>query len=512
MDEVNGLSLQCSPIGKGTKAAVKVRFGEQLIAHETVDLGSEKKRVEFARMIAGKAADVDAQELAELLLQASDKPERQAQPSPDETDLLAQAQAALDETPHDIKAEAEAMLAAPDLLERVAADLVDVGIAGERELAGIVFLTGVSRLLDRPLALIAQGPSSSGKSFVVERTATLFPPEAVLLAKSLTPQALVYMKPGSLRHRWIVAGERSRVEDDNTAEATRGLREMISSGKLSKLIACKGASGQIESKLVEQDGPIAYCESTTLSRIFDEDRNRCLVVNTDERSSQTRKIMEAVAQAAAGLVTADREAITARHHCMQRLLMQIPVVIPFAPRLCELLAVAAELPVETRRAFPMVLNTVEAVALLHQRQRDRDGDGRIIATAYDYGAARSLLSRAIARSVGEGVGDPARRFHERLERLACEDRDLPAVFTAADIRKHVRASRSTVSGWLSELLDAGAIEIAEPEDRQPRGGRPPKAYRLTDRGIDAGEEWLPSVDELFNRGRTNRTNPTKAMP
>jgi hypothetical protein len=507
MDDTSGLSLQCSPIGKGTKAAVKVRFGDSLIAHETVDLGSEKKRVEFAGMIARKAADVDAQELAELLLQASDEPRRPAAATSGEVDLESLSQAALDDTPHDIKAAAEEMLLSPDLLDRVAVDLVDVGIAGERELAAIVYMTGVSRLLDKPLALIAQGPSSSGKSFVIERTATLFPPESVLLAKSLTPQSLVYMPAGSLRHRWVVAGERSRVEDDNTAEATRGLREMISSGKLSKLIACKGASGQIESRLVEQDGPIGYCESTTLSHIFDEDRNRCLVVNTDERSSQTKAIMQAVAQAAAGLLTADREAIAARHHCLQRMLVRVPVVIPFAVRLCELLSLAADLPVETRRAFPMILQMVEAIALLHQRQRSRDGDGRIIATAADYGFAHRLLCKTIARSVGEGIGDPARRFYDRLQRLD----ELPEVFTAADIRRHIRASRSTVAGWLSELADIGAIELAEPNDRPPRGGRPPKAYRITDRGVEAGEEWLPAVEELFSPGRTNRTNPAKVL-
>ncbi len=507
MDETNGLSLQCSPVGKGTKAAVKVRFGEELIAHETVDLGSEKKRLEFARMVAAKAPAVEADELAGMLLQASDEPQRSPAVAADEVDLDALAQAALEETPHDVKADAEAMLAAPDLMDRLAVDLVDVGIAGERELATICYMTGVSRLLEKPLALIAQGPSSSGKSFVIERTATLFPPEAVLLAKSLTPQALVYMKNGSLRHRWVVAGERSRVENDDTAEATRGLREMISSGKLSKLIACKGPTGQIESRLVEQDGPIAYAESTTLSRIFDEDRNRALLVNTDERSSQTKAIMEAAAMSAAGLVAVDREALVARHHCIQRMLVRVPVVIEFAPRLCELLSLGADLPVETRRAFPMILTMVSAVALLHQRQRDRDGDGRIIATAADYGHARRLLSKAIARAVGEGVGDPARRFHERLERLE----ELPQVFTAADIRKHVRASRSTVNGWLAELTDAGAIEVAEAPDRSPRGGRPPRAYRLAERGLDAGDEWLPSVDELFESGRTNRTNPAKAF-
>jgi len=35
--------------------------------------------------------------------------------------------------------------------------------------------------------------------------------------------------PGSLVHRFIVAGERSRLENDASAESRRALREMISS-------------------------------------------------------------------------------------------------------------------------------------------------------------------------------------------------------------------------------------------------------------------------------------------
>src|SRR5262249_16728051 len=83
------------------------------------------------------------------------------------------------------------------------------------------YLAGVSRLLERPLAVIVQGPSSSGKSYVIAKVAELFPPEAVVLAHQMTPQALFHMEPGSLEHRFVVAGERSRLENDDSAEATR---------------------------------------------------------------------------------------------------------------------------------------------------------------------------------------------------------------------------------------------------------------------------------------------------
>ncbi len=40
----------------------------------------------------------------------------------------------------------------------------------------------------------------------------------------------------ALEHRWVVAGERSRQQDDDASEATRALREMQSAGRLSKLL------------------------------------------------------------------------------------------------------------------------------------------------------------------------------------------------------------------------------------------------------------------------------------
>ena len=56
------------------------------------------------------------------------------------------------------------------------------------------------------------------------------------LATSLTPNALYYKEPGSLIHRFVVAGERSRIQDDVHAEATRALREMQASGELTKTV------------------------------------------------------------------------------------------------------------------------------------------------------------------------------------------------------------------------------------------------------------------------------------
>src|SRR5262249_50731152 len=158
--------------------------------------------------------------------------------------------------------------------------------------------------------------------------------ETVIRATQFTPQSLFYMPPGSLVHKFVVTGERSRIDDDDVAETTRALREMLTAGRLSKLITAKGEGGQLETRLVEQEGPIAYAETTTLSKVFNEDENRCISLHTDERPEQTENVIARAAEDYAFPLAASRQSqeIVLRHHAMQRLLEPGVVVIPWAGR------------------------------------------------------------------------------------------------------------------------------------------------------------------------------------
>jgi hypothetical protein len=205
----------------------------------------------------------------------------------------AQASAAelLEEMPEEIRLQAERLLQDPALFNVIQNDLEALGIAGERDLAMTTYLVGTSRQLAKPLNMRIHGPTASGKSYIPDVVAECFPPETVIRATQITPQAFFHLEPGALKHRFVLAGERCRKEDDEAAEKTRALRELLASGKLSKLVCVKGAGGAIVTRLIEQDGPIAYIESTSLAKVFEEDANRCLSVFTDERPEQTKCIV-----------------------------------------------------------------------------------------------------------------------------------------------------------------------------------------------------------------------------
>lgn len=495
------LDFRWSPTGKGMKTVLRVFDGEDLIETDTVDLAKTTKRTEFAARLADRLG-VPVENVEAELLRITNERSAANEPKPDPEpvdDLGEQTRAALEQTDHDVREEADRLLEDPELIDRIQADIEAVGVAGEDDLRLTLYLVGCSRLLPRPLAAIVQGQSSSGKSYTVERVASLFPPEAVVLATQMTPQALFHARPGSLSHRWVVAGERSRLENDDKAEATRALREMLSAGRLTKMMPCK-VEGEIQTVTIDQPGPIAFVESTTSARVFEEDANRCIMLSTDERRLQTKTIMRRLALHASGKLTSDGPRVVARHHALQRLLERRTIVIPFADQLADVLEVFADR-VECRRAYPMLLALVQASALLHQRQRQTDQDGRLIAEPADYGIAARLLSGPLARTIGESLSDPAQRFFDRL--LAEVDdpiAPLPVPFTAKDVRRRLKIGKSTVAGFLSELEDKGFLDAAEVA--AAGRGRPPRAWKPTGRdGEDV--DVLPPVEKLFPQGGGN---------
>src|SRR5262249_26013572 len=142
-------------------------------------------RRRFTRALVEKLPQANPQEVEAELLRLADATLTNAPPAgagpPGAVPEL------LNEMPKDIRDEADAMLDDPLLMKQVIDDVAALNVAGERELTATVFLIGVSRLLPRPLAGIVQGPSSSGKSYLIEKTASLFPPEAVIHATQMTP-------------------------------------------------------------------------------------------------------------------------------------------------------------------------------------------------------------------------------------------------------------------------------------------------------------------------------------
>ena len=158
------------------------------------------------------------------------------------------------------------------------------------------------------------------------------------------------------------------------------------------------------------------------------------------------------------------------------------IAIPFAGRLGNAFNRDR---VEARRGFPMLLSAINAVALLHVRQRERDGAGRIVAELQDYEIAREVFGNAIGRSMGADMSKPARRT---LNKATAQ---IIGTFNASDIiaLDGVGVGDSAIYGYISEWRSAGAVKIIE-EGK----GSSSALYEFTD--AEASTFALPGVDAI----------------
>src|SRR5581483_7963728 len=350
--------------GASLRVGLKLSVGDERVI-DAVDLYSARSRNGFLSRVAeaqlGERIEVERDLLR--LLDAIEKHQaaESAPPAAPKLEMIAGE-----------REEAMALLRHPDLLDIVAADMETLGYVGEIVNKQLGYLVAVSRKLDAPLSMVIMSQSGSGKSALADVLELLAPPEEVILFSRLSAQALYYMDRDALRHRFIIVEERA-----GSLDADYSIRSLQSKKKLILAVPVKDpSSGRIKTQVFEILGPAAFLETTTETRIHPENATRCFEMYCDESAEQTRRIHAFQRRSKtleARLASNQREAIVRRHQNAQRLLESVDGVIPFAEQV--------DFPnqwLRTRRDHLRFLNLIEAIAFLHQHQRERKQapDGR----------------------------------------------------------------------------------------------------------------------------------------
>ena len=323
-----------------------------------------------------------------------------------EARLKAEAEPKKSEPPPMSAAEREAalgLLRDPKLLDRILADLAVCGLVGEKTNKLVGYLAAVSRLLDRPLAVIVRASTAAGKSSLMDAILATMPPESRVKYSALTGQALYYLGgETSLRHKILAI-----VEEEGAEKASYALKLLQSEGELS--IASTGKDPQTGRMVTQEyrvEGPVMIFLTTTAVDLDEELLNRCLVLTVDESREQTAAIHAAQrrAETLAGLVEDEaRAAVLALHRNAQRLLRPLKVVNPHGEKLTFL-----DDRTRTRRDHKKYLTLIRTLALLHQHQREvktRLERGRAVeyieATLDDIAAANRLAHDVLGRCLDD---------------------------------------------------------------------------------------------------------------
>jgi DNA primase catalytic core len=384
---------------------------------DTLDLYAAKPRGSFVVQAAAELAlpeDVIKADLGKVLLKLEALQEanikRALEPKPVEA-------AQIDEAS---RAAALELLRAPNLVERILADLEACGIVGEKVNKLVAYLAASSRKLDAPLAVLVQSSSAAGKSSLMDAVLALMPAEERIKYSAVTGQSLFYMGSANLKHKILAI-----VEEEGAARASYALKLLQSEGELT--IASTGKdpeTGNLVTQEYRVEGPVMMFLTTTAIDIDPELQNRCLVLSVDESREQTKAIheLQRKKRTLEGLLGRVKKAeILAVHANAQRLLRPLGVLNPFATRLTF-----PDTATRLRRDHEKYLTLIDTIALVHQFQREvkaiKNADKVIEYVEVrpeDIALANRLAHEVLGRSLDE-LPPQTRRLLRLLDRFVAE--------------------------------------------------------------------------------------------
>jgi hypothetical protein len=160
---------------------------------------------------------------------------------------------------------------APNILERFAAELAQSGVAGESRIAKLLYLAVTSRLLERPVSIALKGPSSGGKSYLMERVLSFVPESAYYALTAMSERTLAYSEE-PIKHRFLVIYEAAGMSGEF---ATYLMRSLLSEGRVRYETVEKTSEG-MKPRLIEREGPTGLIVTTTAVKLHPENETRML--------------------------------------------------------------------------------------------------------------------------------------------------------------------------------------------------------------------------------------------
>lgn len=369
----------------------------------------------------------------------------------------------------------ESLAGDPRILDRVILDLVKCGVTGETRAAKLLYLGVVSRFLKKPLAIFVKGPSSAGKSYITEKVLDFFPPSAYYALSAMSERALAYSEE-PLQHRILVLYEAAGFQGDIASYLVRSL---LSEGCVRYETVVKTADG-LKPLLIVREGPTGLITTTTAVKLHPENETRALSVPVTDSPAQTMHVLCSLAEE-------NREEVDfTTWHALQEWIegADHEVTIPYAGELAKKIPPVA---VRLRRDFGAILTLIRTHAVLHQVSRERDDQGRIVATLDDYAVIRDLVADLVAEGVEATVPETIRETVAAIKKLVDGNAGDPT--SVVRVAKELRLDKATALRRVRVAIDRDYVQNLE-----DKRGRP--ARLILGDALPEEKELLPQPDAL----------------
>jgi hypothetical protein len=132
--------------------------------------------------------------------------------------------------------------------------------------------------------------------------------------------------------------------------------------------------------------------------------------------------------------------------------------------------------VRLRRDFGAVRNLIRAHAILQQASRQRDAEGRIVATLEDYAAIRDLVADLISEGVEATVPATVR---ETVQKLALLYSDQSEPVTIVKLAEELELDKSAAWRRVRTAIDLGYVKNLEERKGRPAQLVPGEPFLMT---------------------------------
>ncbi len=336
----------------------------------------------------------------------------------------------------------------PALLYEASQTIKGLGVAGEKANRPLVYAALTSRVTQAPISIVVKGPSSSGKNNLLGKALEMFQPgEHYIDLTSMSEKALLYDER-SYSHLAIIV-----FEIHGTEQGDYYIRTLQTEGCLKHLTVIDGQSVRID-----KPGPTNFLTTTTEAEINPENETRLFSVFVDDSEETTKGAKEIAAKEADG--TAERPNTEIWRRFQQWLQLQIPyeVIIPYSSFLAKN---TPDKPPRMRRDFRRLLEIVKVTAILYQAQREKDEQGRIVATVADFAMARPL-AESLMRQAETGLNPKTRQIAEAVcEIYNDKTNELERWVTYKELIEKTGFTKSTISTWIQPAYEESFLENLE---------------------------------------------------
>jgi hypothetical protein len=280
-----------------------------------------------------------------------------------------------------------------------------------------------------------------------------------MVMTAMSAHALTYMRE-SFAHRTLVLYEATALregrEKNEGNQTAMFIRTLLSEGRLVYPTVQKDKHGNLVTIVMEKEGPTNFLVTTTATSLHGENETRMLSLAADDSKKQTSAVLKAIASAKkrSGADFSDWHAFD---HWLRH--VNHDVAVWYAGWL------AANIPpvaVRLRRDFATLLALIETHAILHQLDREIDGQGRIVATSDDYLAGRELVTDLMSDAVGTTVKASVRQTVEAVRQLT-----TPGGVTVKQLADHLQLERSAAQYRVQAARDGGFIVNVEDRRGMP---------------------------------------------